>query len=369
MKLPSNMRWIKQHYEKAILISVLLALVGSAAYLGRHLTTRAAALKASERPVVAGPDQGFPDLSFAGYTNGLAQLAVPVQSADASNRLFVSEIRVFCVRCGKWIGYYDLKCPFCEAAQPLVVKDAGVDSDKDGLPDVYEEKHGMDAYNPDDARFDHDGDGFSALEEFVAGTNPKDAADMPSVFAKLRLAGVQQLPFKLRFVAVQKLSDTLLRFQINARSLERTFFPKIGDVIEGYTVDSYDKAADTLTLKRGVAVKKLQRGKVIDDDQILVHFVFLLDGSTPRCNAGETFSLRDQTARIVEIAADRKSVKIQHEGGREYVVPSPTADETSAMQLRMANPMGGGSEFSGSTPAGAGLAPAPKAQGGLPEIK
>lgn len=362
MKLPSNMSWVKQHYEKAILIAVLLALVGSAAYLGHHLTTRAAALKASERPVVAGPDQRFADLGFAGYSNGLAQLGSPAQAAGTSNRLFVSEIRVFCVRCGKWIGHYDLKCPFCEAAQPSIDRGIYEDSDKDGLPDVYEEKHGLDPYNPDDARLDHDGDGFSTLEEFAAGTNPKSAADMPSLFVKLRLAGVQQLPFKLRFVAVQKLSDTLLKFQINARSLDRTFFPKIGDVIEGYTIDSYDKATDTLTLKRGDAVKKLQRGKVIDDDQLIVHFVFLLDGSKLQCRAGETFSLRDQKARLVEIAADRKTVKIQHEGGREYVVSKATADESAAMQLRAANPMGGGSEFPGT-------APAPKPPGGLPDFK
>lgn len=362
MKLPSNMSWVKQHYEKATLIAVLLALVGSAAYLGHHLTTRAAALKASERPIVAGPDQGFADLSFAGYSNGLAQLGSPVQAAGTSNRLFVSEIRVFCVRCGKWIGHDDLKCPFCEAEQPPVVKGKGVDSDKDGLPDVDEEKYGMDPYNPDDARLDQDGDGFTAIEEFVAGTNPKNEADRPSLFAKLRLAGVQQLSFKLRFVAVQKLSDTLLKFQINARSLDRTFFPKIGDVIEGYTIDSYDKPTDTLTLKKGDIVKKLQRGKVIDDDQLVVHFVFLLDGSKPRCLKGETFSLGDQKARLVEIAADRNSVKIQHEGGREYVVSKATADESAAMQLRVANPLGSGSEFPGS-------APAPKASSALPDFK
>ncbi len=361
MKLPSNMSWVKQHYEKAILIAVLLALVGSAAYLGNHLSTRAAALKASERPVVAGPEQGFADLSFSGYSNGLVQLASPVQAAGASNRLFISEIRVFCVRCGKWIGHDDLKCPFCEAAQPPIDPPADADSDRDGLPDVYEEKHGMDAYNPDDARLDTDGDGFTALEEFVAGTNPKAAADRPSLFAKLRLAGVQQLSFKLRFVAVQKLSDTLLKFQINARSLDRTFFPKIGDVVEGYTVDSYDKAADTLTLKRGDIVKKLQRGKVIDDDQLVVHFVFLLDGSKPRCLKGESFNLGDQKARLVDIAPDRNSVKIQHEGGREYIVSKPTADESAAMQLRVANPMSGASE----TP---GVSPASKTSGGLPDF-
>ena len=160
MKLPSNMNWLKQHYEKAILIVVLLALLASAVLLGRHITSRAAALRETAQPVVARPDQVFKDLDFSGHSNGFAQLASPVQVADVTNRLHTSEVRVFCMQCGKWIPYSAAVCPFCEAKQPPPPdqEDTQADSDKDGVPDAIEEKIGLDPYNASDVKIDHDGE-------------------------------------------------------------------------------------------------------------------------------------------------------------------------------------------------------------------
>ena len=46
-----------------------------------------------------------------------------------------------------------------------------VDSDADGLPDVWEMSHGMNAKDPADAASDLDGDGLTALDEFLLGSN------------------------------------------------------------------------------------------------------------------------------------------------------------------------------------------------------
>ncbi len=365
MKLPSNLSWLKQHYEKAILIVVLLGLLVSAAILARHITTRAEALKATGQPVFARPDQGFKDLDFSIHSNGLAQLTSPMQVADVSNRLCVSEVRVYCIQCGKWIEIVATKCPFCEAEQPELVKSVAADSDKDGIPDIEEQKLGLDMYNRDDVQIDHDGDGFTTIEEYTAKTDPRDPKSLPSIFAKLRLRGVQTSSFKLRFVAVQKLSETVLVFQINARTLDRTYFKKIGDEVEGYKLDSYDKATDSLTLKKGATVKRLQRGKVIDDDQLIVHFLFLLDGNVkPICRVGETFELRDQKARVLEVTADRRTAKVKHEAaeGAEYIMTLPTSEEEAALRLRMENPLGASAEFTGAGAAAPGASPPPPVQ-------
>ena len=51
-----------------------------------------------------------------------------------------------------------------------------VDGDNDGLPNAYENATpGLNPANPLDAALDTDGDGFTNLQEFVAGTNPNDA--------------------------------------------------------------------------------------------------------------------------------------------------------------------------------------------------
>ncbi|MDM8538359.1 hypothetical protein QUF70_16515, partial [Desulfobacterales bacterium HSG17] len=48
------------------------------------------------------------------------------------------------------------------------------DTDKDGLPDWYEEKYGLDSENPEDAKLDADEDGLNNLEEFTNLTHPAD---------------------------------------------------------------------------------------------------------------------------------------------------------------------------------------------------
>ncbi|MFO1460558.1 MAG: lamin tail domain-containing protein [Verrucomicrobiota bacterium] len=56
------------------------------------------------------------------------------------------------------------------------------DSDSDGMPDDWETAHGLDP-RTDDSGLDPDQDGFSNLDEFLAGTDPKNAASSLAVEA------------------------------------------------------------------------------------------------------------------------------------------------------------------------------------------
>lgn len=48
------------------------------------------------------------------------------------------------------------------------------DSDGDGMSDEFEDANGLDKYDPTDARTDADKDGLTNLEEFLAGTEPRN---------------------------------------------------------------------------------------------------------------------------------------------------------------------------------------------------
>ncbi len=59
------------------------------------------------------------------------------------------------------------------------VLNPNADTDGDGIPNGYEQAHGLDPLNPADASADNDGDGFSNLQEYQAGTDPNDPGSTP----------------------------------------------------------------------------------------------------------------------------------------------------------------------------------------------
>jgi hypothetical protein len=74
------------------------------------------------------------------------------------------------------------------AAAPTPGPSAAGDSDSDGMPDSWEIANGLNPNNEDDADQDADEDGFTNLQEYRAGTNPRDAQSY------LRIGPISSVP-------------------------------------------------------------------------------------------------------------------------------------------------------------------------------
>ena len=66
------------------------------------------------------------------------------------------------------------------------VLDPTGDADGDGIPNSWEQSHGLDPLNPADANADNDGDGLSNLREYQLGTDPRDSSSPYRITAVAR---------------------------------------------------------------------------------------------------------------------------------------------------------------------------------------
>ena len=133
----------------------------------------------------AARDTGVAAVQMEQYQAARKAFAAPtlvIEPSDAQASFLASGRRVYCENgdkaakrkaCGLPIPFGSKVCPLCGAVQPEEVK-VVLDGDKDGLPDEYEKKYGLDPKNPADVNEDKDGDGFTNMEEFVAKTDPSD---------------------------------------------------------------------------------------------------------------------------------------------------------------------------------------------------
>lgn len=347
--------WVKEHYDQLVLLVMLFLLFGSCIYLG---------LKISDEK--AETDLSLQRLKWTGNilaTNDTRQFET--QLADARERatkavempelVTVSRERVWCIKCGRPIEKNAASCPFCNGAQPEIYDAATSDSDGDGIPDGVELALGLDPQNAADADLDLDGDGFTNLEEHVAGTGINDGGSRPDPIVKLRVARIKPTPFYLRFVSVQDIGEGNQRFQLNMQSLKRTYFSKIGDELEGYRVEDYQKGEkeETLTLTRVLDGRKVRlvKGHPVTEQELAILFCSMLDGQLIRAwtRLNDEFEYEGGTYKVIDI--QRESVVIQDaKTARKISVPMLSAAERGKL--------GGGAP---AAPAAAAPAAAPKA--------
>ena len=300
----STTSWLAAMYDRVVLVAALVALLFSTLFLVlqigrvRFMLSTARWDQPPTQPKAAQPaDEAL-------FAKAEQALASPFQVAERPQRLLTSELRVSCVNCQKPIPFNAAACPFCGAVQPEIKDPTKIDSDGDGIPDGWELKYSLNTGDPADGQMDLDGDGFTNFEEYKAGTDPNNPDDHPSLAAKLRVRGIKSEPFFLRFQGVNQMPDGSTRYQLNLRSLERTYFAQIGEVVEGFKLLEYQPetpGGPAVVMEQGSKRITLHLGRAIQQQEMVAQLVFLIDRTPMRAVVGDVITLKEQQYKVIDI--------------------------------------------------------------------
>ena len=253
------MEFLKRHYEKLILLVLLLGFIVSMIYVFRIISATSE-IKESDLDIPTREadyqpaDPADPQFNVKVQLGGTQLHWDPSAARNAENAEFSDLVVMFpvsrCPHCDKLIPRSCMTdgghCPFPECGKELKnpperkafsYSVASDDSDHDGISDKDEIRLGLNPNNPNDALQDNDGDGFSNLCEFRRGTSISDPKSHPPFWYRLRLVDLRTppIPYRLKAISTNNSSDkSLWVIQVNDMrgSKKKTEFRNIGETLE-----------------------------------------------------------------------------------------------------------------------------------------
>ena len=344
MNISEIKAWVKAAFDKIVLFAALFGLLLSLILLILMVSRERKRMEDLTRKQEQSHSrfQAAHLLDMAFLDEGVEELQAPEQIPAWTNHLMVAELRVKCVKCGRPIPVDADVCPFrnCGAQQPTVVRANIKDSDLDGMPDEWEIKYGFNPNNADDALQDADNDGFTNLEEYQAGTNPRDPASHPPYAKKLRVLKIGHMPMPLSFQGVQRRSANDLRFLLKNRQLQRDTYAKLGDTVDGYKLEKYEEKKikappGTFGVDQDVSVLTVSRdNKAIpltinseNQGEIGAKMVFLVDQTFIMAKIGDIIKLKNNSYKIIDIKKDSVILTDINTGMEISVQPFSEADK------------------------------------------
>lgn len=268
-----NRSFFVARYELIALAIGVLAVAGGAAFYMMSIgdnPDEAASESVANVERMKPSETGVKAVDMAEFQAASRLVRSPVivsEVAEKSESFLASERRVLCKKCGKAISG-DIKvmpaCPFCGEKQEEEKK-VVLDADGDGLPDEWEKRYNLNPADASDANADSDGDGFTNMEEFLAGTDPTDKNDHPDYLDSLKIV----LPLKETYMPFVFTRATKIptgwrceffdpKQKDDYGRMGRTLTATIGEAIgeSGFTLKGYEAKTTKRAIRGGEGLKK-----------------------------------------------------------------------------------------------------------------
>lgn len=304
------MEFLKRHYEKLILLFMLMAFIISMIHVLRIIQQTREVTEASLQIPTRkadyepqNPEAAEFDVEGKFKSTSLkweVSTAREKGNAEHFSDLVIPFAMARCPHCKKIIprSYFqggpeankDLKegakpippgkCPLCDGELVMppekkgpIWKITAEDADGDGMSDVDEAKYGFDKTNPHDGCQDKDGDGFSNVYEIRMGTNPTDPRSRPPLWYRLKFAALRRVELPITFRALNaNNSDDKQKWDIqlntrDERGRERTQIEMLGSII---TLDKKEyKIYDILRKQTEIPGQTKDGTKLIKDESVI----------------------------------------------------------------------------------------------------
>ncbi|MCX7846734.1 MAG: hypothetical protein N2595_01685 [bacterium] len=182
-----------------------------------------------------------------------------------------------CTSCKKLIPRWALTCPECG-----VTVSYAEDSDKDGIPNDWERKYGLDWTDAADGETDADGDGLTNLAEYKRNSNPKDAHDPNLIADEYKLVSVAKPVRPITFVHYNK---TGAGVTLHIRYKGKMEFKRPGDEITEekkpvYKVETFTEKFDFMWNPQVNATQRVDRSEVEMTDLVTKERFVMVKGMT-----------------------------------------------------------------------------------------
>ncbi len=294
------MQFLKRHYEKMILAALLLLFIFALVYLIQIIDSTNDVTKADLNIPTRTPDYEETDFSQGSFKNDNIFMKDSIwnvsEARDPANKSFTDLMNPFecarCPHCGRLVPLFDFKndphkCQVCNgelrtppAAGSKPKPKGNVtadDSDGDAIPDLVEEKLGLNPKDIEDGLLDMDGDGFpNAFEYKHFGTATGAAAINnskihPPMYMRLHLLELRKvvLDVLLKKVVPAGTKGDEFDIQLAIDNGAKTLFKVINDKV---TLDKRPYEIVKVIPK----FTKLQQGSVIvekDESRIVLNSV------------------------------------------------------------------------------------------------